>query len=35
MTSDDGDRDFESEARKYLIENGELRLMGDEYERTP
>lgn len=35
MTGEDGDRDFESVAKKYLIENNELRLMGDEYERTP
>jgi len=29
------DENYESLAREFLIWEGELRLMGDEYERTP
>jgi len=33
--SDEGSVDYESLARYMLVCEGELRLMGDEYERTP
>jgi len=31
----DDETDFEGLAREFIVCEGELRLMGDEYERTP